>query len=171
MKKLLQILTVILIIAIVVIIFLSMAKEQKMVVIKEGNISQIPLEIVLGKYQDSDCGMVINDLTFASQVVSNDGKTWFFHDHGGMANWLNQKDEKFKNSIKIFVMTKDSKKYIEAKNAFFSTNEETPMRYGFGAYEQSNENFISFDEVLLRVLRKEILSNPNFKEHNHSEHK
>lgn len=170
MKKLLQILTVILIVSIVVIIFLSMAKEQKMVVIKEGNISQIPLEVVLGKYQDSDCGMVINDLTFASQVVSNDGKTWFFHDHGGMANWLNQRDEKFKNSIKIFVMTKDSKKYIEAKNAFFSTNEETPMRYGFGAYEQGNENFISFDEVLLRVLRKEILSNPNFKEHN-SEHK
>ena len=101
MKKILPILTVVLIIAIIVIIFISMAKEQKMVVIKEGNISQTPLEIILGKYQDSDCGMIINDLTFASQVISQDGKTWFFHDHGGMGNWLNNKD--FKNSVKIFV--------------------------------------------------------------------
>ena len=54
MKKILPILTVVLIIAIIVIIFISMAKEQKMVVIKEGNISQTPLEIILGKYQDSD---------------------------------------------------------------------------------------------------------------------
>ena len=78
MKKILPILTVVLIIAIIVIIFISMAKEQKMVVIKEGNVSQTPLEIILGKYQDSDCGMIINDLTFASQVISQDGKTWFF---------------------------------------------------------------------------------------------
>ena len=171
MKKILPILTVVLIIAIIVIIFISMAKEQKMVVIKEGNVSQTPLEIILGKYQDSDCGMIINDLTYASQVVSSDGKTWFFHDHGGMANWLNQKDEKFKSSIKIFVMTKDSKKYIEAKNAFFSTSEETPMRFGFGAYENSGENLISFDEMALKVLRKETLANPNFKHNNHSEQK
>ncbi len=176
MKKLLPIFTIILIVAIIIIIFLSMAKEQKMVVIKEGNTSQTPLEIILGKYQDSDCGMVINDLTFASQVISKDGKTWFFHDHGGMANWINTKDDKFKNDIKIFVMTKDSKKYIEVKDAFFSTNEDTPMKYGFGAYENNSDNFISFDEVLLRVLRKENLSNPNFKEQNsnhnhHKEHK
>lgn len=165
MKKLLPILTIILIVAIILIIFLSMAKEQKMVVIKEGNISQIPLEIILGKYQDSDCGMVINDLTFASQVVSKDGKTWFFHDHGGMANWLNQKDDNFKETLKIYVMTKDSKKYTLANDAFFSTNEDTPMRYGFGAYEQNSENLINFNELLLRVLRKETLANPNFKEH------
>ena len=171
MKKLLPILTILLIVAIISIIFISMAKEQKMIVVKEGNISQTPVGMVLGKYQDSDCGMVINDLTYASQVVSSDGKTWFFHDHGGMANWLNQKDEKFKSSIKIFVMTKDSKKYIEAKNAFFSTSEETPMRFGFGAYENSGENLISFDEMALKVLRKETLANPNFKHNNHSEQK
>ncbi|AXK48807.1 hypothetical protein CRU87_04615 [Aliarcobacter trophiarum LMG 25534] len=165
MKRILQILTAILIITIILIIFISMAKEQKMVVIKEGNTSLTPLEIVLGKYQDSDCGMIINDLTFASQVISNDGKTWFFHDHGGMANWLNSKD--FKNSAKVFVMSKDTKRYIDAKTAFFSTNEITPMRYGFGAYENNQDGFISFEEMNLRVLRKETLANPQYKEHNH----
>lgn len=165
MKKILPILTVVLIIAIIVIIFISMAKEQKMVVIKEGNISQTPLEIILGKYQDSDCGMIINDLTFASQVISQDGKTWFFHDHGGMVNWLNNKD--FKNSVKIFVMTKDTNRYIDGKTAFYSTNEITPMRYGFGAYENNQDGFIDFEEMSLRVLRKQTLANPQHKEHKH----
>ena len=156
MKKILPILTVVLIIAIIVIIFISMAKEQKMVVIKEGNVSQSPLEIILGKY---------HDLTFASQVISQDGKTWFFHDHGGMANWLNNKD--FKNSVKIFVMTKDTNRYIDGKTAFYSTNEITPMRYGFGAYENNQDGFIDFEEMSLRVLRKQTLANPQHKEHKH----
>lgn len=164
MKKILPFLTVLFIIAIIVIIFLSMAKAQKMVVIKEGNTSQTPLEIVLGKYQDSDCGMVIESLEYASQVVSKDGKTWFFHDHGGMANWLNNKNPSgFKENTKIFVMSKDTQKYIDAKNAFYSVNEDTPMRYGFGAYEIKKDGYISFEEMSLRVLRNETFANPAYK--------
>ena len=68
-------------------------------------------------------------------------------------------------------MTKDSKKYINAKEAFYSTNEETPMRFGFGAYENRVDNSISFDQMALKVLRKETLANPNFKHNNHSEQK
>ena len=44
------------------------------------------------------------------------------------------------------------------------------MKFGFGAYENNSENFISFDEMLLKVLRKETLANPNFKQHNHDNH-
>lgn len=164
MKKILPFLTVLFIIAIIVIIFLSMAKAQKMVVIKEGNTSQTPLEIVLGKYQDSDCGMVIESLEYASQVVSKNGKTWFFHDHGGMANWLNSKNSvDFKENTKIFVMSKDTQKYIDAKNAFYSVNDDTPMRYGFGAYEIKKDGYISFEEMSLRVLRNETFANPAYK--------
>ena len=107
MKKILPFLTLIIIVAIIVIIFLSMSNSKQMVVLKEGNTTLTPLEIILGKYQDSDCGMIINNLEYASQVISNDGKTWFFHDHGGMANWL--KDKSFKNDAKIWVMSKDTK--------------------------------------------------------------
>ncbi len=163
MKKFLPILTILLIITITIIIFISMANEQKMVVVKEGNYAQTPLEIILGKYQDSDCGMTINELTYSSQIISKDGKTWFFHDIGGMANWFNSKEDSFKNGAKIYVMTKDTQKFIEAKDAFFSTNELTPMRFGFGAYEQNQEGFIKIDEQFLKVLRKETLANPIYK--------
>lgn len=161
MKKLLPFLTIIIIIAIIVTIFLSMSNSKQMVVLKEGNKTQEPLEIILGKFQDSDCGMIITDMTYASQVVAPDGKTWFFHDHGGMANWL--KDKEFKNSAKIWVMSKDSKKYIDGRTAWFSRTENTPMRYGFGAYEQKQDGFITFDDMSLKVLRNETMANPVYR--------
>ena len=161
MKKILPFLTIIIIIAIIITIFLSMSKNKQMIVLKEGNHSQIPLEIILGKYQDSDCGMIIEDMTYASQIVAPDGKTWFFHDHGGMANWL--KDKTFKDNAKIWVMTKDSKKYIDARTAWFSRTDVTPMGYGFGAYETKQNGFIDFEEVILKVLRGEDLRNPFIK--------
>lgn len=162
MKKILPFLAIVIAIFIVVVIFLSMANKEQMVVVKNNNINKTPLEIILGKYQDSDCGMVINSLEYASQVISTDGKTWFFHDHGGMANWLNSKT--FKDSAVVFVMSKDTNKYIDGKKAFYSTDELTPMRYGFGAYEEFQDGFITFEEMNLRVLRKQTLANPSYKE-------
>lgn len=161
MKKILPFFTIILIITIVVIIFLSMSNKKQMVVLKEGNTTFIPLEIILGKYQDSDCGMIIEDMTYVSQVIAPSGKTWFFHDHGGMANWL--KDKPFKNEAKIWVMSKDSKKYIDGKTAWYSKTDITPMRYGFGAYEQKQEGFLSFEEMSLKMLRGETMANPLYK--------
>lgn len=158
MKKILPFITLIIIIAIIIIIFLSMSTAKQMVVLKEGNTTFTPLEIILGKYQDSDCGMTIEDMTYVSQVIAPDGKTWFFHDHGGMANWL--KDKSFKDDAKIWVMTIDTKKYINARTAWYSRTDNTPMRYGFGAYEVKQDGFITFDEMGLKVLRNETLRNP-----------
>ena len=158
MKKILPFITLIIIIAIIIIIFLSMSNAKQMVVLKEGNTSLTPLEIILGKYQDSDCGMVIDKMDYVSQVISSDGKTWFFHDHGGMANWL--KDKSFKDDAKIWVMTIDTKQYINARTAWYSRTDNTPMRYGFGAYEVKQDGFITFDEMGLKVLRNETLRNP-----------
>lgn len=161
MKKILPLITLIIIIAVIIIIFLSMSNKKQMVVLKEGNSNQTPLEIILGKYQDSDCGMVIDKMDFVSQVVAPDGKTWFFHDHGGMANWL--KDKPFKDSGKIWVMSKDTKKYIDGRSAWYSRTDLTPMGYGFGAYENKQDGFISFEEMGLKMLRNESLRNPYIK--------
>ena len=158
MKKILPFITLIIIIAIITIIFLSMSNAKQMVVLKEGNTALTPLEIILGRYQDSDCGMVIDKMDYVSQVISNDGKTWFFHDHGGMANWL--KDKSFKDDAKIWVMSIDTKQYINGRTAWYSRTDNTPMRYGFGAYEVKQDGFITFEEMSLKVLRNETLRNP-----------
>jgi len=161
MKKLMPLFTILIIVGVIVLLFLSLGKMQHMVVIKEGNLEKIPLEIVLKKYQDSDCGMVIEDLTYASQVVALDGKTWFFHDHGGFVNWL--KDKSFKDDAVIWVMSRDTKEWIDGRKAYYSLNEITPMGYGFGAYKNKQNGFVNFKEMSLKMLRGETMNNPKIK--------
>jgi len=161
LKKLTPMLIVGVIIAAIILVFLSLASKQKMVVVHEGNLKRIPIEMKLNKYQDSDCGMVIEDLEYASQVNAVDGKTWFFHDHGGFVNWL--KDKPFKEYVVIWVMSKDTKKWINAKSAYYSQTDETPMGYGFGAYENRADGLINYETMTLKMLRGETMNNPLIK--------
>ena len=106
--------------------------------------------------------MVIEDLEYASQVVSPSGKTYFFHDHGGMINWLSTKE--FKDSAMIWVMTKDTKRYIDGKKAWYSRTDQTPMLYGFGAYEEKTDKLIDYNTMFLHMVRGEHLANPKIKQ-------
>ena len=158
MKKLTPLFIILTIISIIIAVFMSLASTQQMIVIKEGNLKQLPLEMELHKYQDSDCGMVIEELDYASQVTAKNGKTWFFHDHGGFVHWL--KDKEFKDNVVIWVMSLDTKKWIDAKKAFYSLTDITPMGYGFGAYENKSDSYVDFDTMELKMLRGETMNNP-----------
>ncbi|MEA2099222.1 MAG: hypothetical protein U9P72_03745 [Campylobacterota bacterium] len=161
MKKITPFLIVFTLVAIIVSLFMSLASVDRMVVVYEGNLKRLPIQMELNKYQDSDCGMVIEDLHYASQVVAKNGKTWFFHDHGGFVHWL--EDKEFKNDVVIWVMSKDTKKWIDAKKAFYSLTDITPMGYGFGAYEKKDDGFIDFESMSLKMLRGETMNNPLIK--------
>ncbi|MEA3498031.1 MAG: hypothetical protein U9R16_03115 [Campylobacterota bacterium] len=160
-KKLLPFITIFIIVAIIVTLFLSMSTSQNMTVVYTGNTTKKPIKIVINKFQDSDCGMVIDDITYASQVISPSGKTWFFHDHGGMVHWLENKE--FKKDAIIWVMTKDTKRYIDGRKAWYSRTDETPMFYGFGAYENKTTDLIDFETMFLHMVRGEHLANPKIK--------
>jgi copper chaperone NosL len=145
-------------IVVIVIIFASLSQQQKMVVLQEGNTDKKPIPMRIGHFQDSDCGMIIDTLEYASQVVSTEGKTWFFHDHGGMVKWLS--DKEFASHAVIWVYAHDTKKWIDGRSAWYSRTDKTPMNYGFGAYAQRQEGFIPFEEMRLLMLRGENLTNP-----------
>lgn len=157
-RKIQPVLTVLVFAVIVAVLFFYLASTKKMIVVKDGNINQLPTEMESGIYQDSDCGMVIDDLSDASQVISKSGKSWFFHDHGGMIKWLEEKE--FRNSAKIWVMSRDTKRWIDAKEAFYSLKDKTAMGYGFGAYEKNGDGYVDFETMRLRMLRGETLRNP-----------
>lgn len=157
-KKILPLLIVLFFTGAVVALFLSIAETKKMVVVKDGNTNQQPIEMETGIYQDSDCGMVIDDLRDASQVIIKSGKSWFFHDHGGFVKWLEEKE--FRESAKIWVMSRDTKKWIDAREAFYSLSDDTPMGYGFGAYEKKSDEYVDFETMRLKMLRGETLRNP-----------
>ncbi|MCW8894376.1 MAG: hypothetical protein OQK48_04990 [Sulfurimonas sp.] len=160
-KKITPILIILALVAIIVTLFLSLATSKKMILVQEGNTKQIPIEMKKGIYLDSDCGMVIDDLKDTSQVISSSGKSWFFHDHGGMVKWL--EDKEFKNSAKIWVKTRDTKKWIQARKAHYSLTDTTAMGYGFGAYENKKDSYVDFDTMRLRMLRGETLNNPSIR--------
>lgn len=155
---LLKVLFVSIFIFVIGFIIVSNHNSAKTVVVVEGNLDKKALDIVLGQYQDSDCGMNIDDITYASQVIAQNGKTWFFHDHGGMINWL--KDKEFADNVVIWVYAKDTHQWIDGYKAYYSVNEVTPMRYGFGAYENNQDKLIDFNEMKERMLRGENMTNP-----------
>lgn len=160
-KKYLPFLFVLFVAIAIVAIFLSLASTKKHIVTQKANADFSPVQMSAGVYQDSDCGMVIDTLIDVSQVISKSSNSWFFHDHGGMVKWL--EDKPFKDDAKIWVMSRDTKRWIDAREAFYSLTDKTPMGYGFGAYEKMQNNFISFDDMRLRVLRGETLQNPLIK--------
>ena len=161
MKNIKSIVIIAIFISLIVFVFLSISSVQKMVVVQEGNIKKQPLEIKLGHFQDSDCGMVIDDIKYASQAIAPDGKTWFFHDEGGMIHWL--KDKKNKKDFVLWVWAIDVNRWIKAQNAWYSLKEITPMGYGFGAYTTQQDGFVDFNTMSYRMLRGETLNNPYIK--------
>lgn len=145
-------------IAIVVTLFISLADKKKMITVVEGNFEKRAIPIEVGKFQDIDCGMVIDDLKFSAQIILDSGKTYFFHDVGGVANYL--KDKEFKDSVKIWVYAIDTNEWIDGREALYSIDELTPMNYGFGAYKNRKDEFITYKEMFLRMARGENLNNP-----------
>jgi len=162
MKNIKPIAIIVVIIGGIVAIFLNLAQKEGMVTIKKGNFDAKPLPIKLHHYQDSQCGMVIDSLEYASQIVAPNGNTWFFHDHGGMVKWLEKRD--FRDKAKIWVYAKDTKEWIDGREAYYTKDELTPMKYGFGAYKNRKDNTISFEEMRILTLRGETMRNPKIRQ-------
>ncbi len=127
------------------------------------NIKKIPLKIIPNKMQDPQCHMYLSRDTFAMQIITKDYKTHFFDDPGCSILWMKSQNINPKD-VTIWAYSMDSKKWINAKKAYYSISDfETPMHYGFGAHEKNKKGYISFDEMRLRMLRGENMTNPKIR--------
>lgn len=158
MKKLIPVFFVFVLISIILGVYMSVGSQQQMTVILEGNLSHQPVEMVPDKFQDSECGMIIQDLKHTCQVVSADGRTWFFDDLGCLAAWLASRP--FKDEAQIWVKDLDADVWIDGRTAWYSRTEETPMSYGFGAYTNFQDGLINFKQMQTYMLRDETMANP-----------
>ncbi len=86
----------------------------------------------------------------------------YFDDIGCLILWSKANRIEL-DSRKVYVFSNDTKKYIDAKTAYFTINEKTPMNYGFAAYANKKEGTIDFKEMQLRMLRGEHLANPKIR--------
>ena len=149
MKKILIYIFTLFIVATVAIYFLQNSNN-KNIVVQKGNNLHKPLKVELNKSSCAFCAMSITEKTNTSQIISPDGKTWFFDDIGCMIKWLNSKN--WKDKATIWVYSIDTNRWIDAKKAFYGTHDKTAMHYGFGAREKKFDGAIDFNEVKKRVL-------------------
>lgn len=108
------------------------------------------------------CHMELPASNTYTSFIKEKSSTEYFDDIGCMVLWMRDKNKNLENTeIKVF--SNDTKKYIDAKEAFYKFNEKTPMLYGFSAYESKKENIIYFDEVMMKMLRGEHMANPKIR--------
>lgn len=127
---------------------------------KINNTSRHPLEYKDNTLQCPQCNMFIVGKNDTAQIITNDGKTHFFDDVGCAILWIRDKKLSMQ-SLTFWVHTRDTHDFIEASKAFYSVTDNTPMKYGFGAYEKKQPTSISFEEMQLRMLRGENMSDPS----------
>jgi copper chaperone NosL len=161
MKKLIPLLIILVIMSIIAVVFVSMAKDKQPVVIVKNNTEMKALPLKVNFTNDAYCKMLITTKRNSMQVVSPDGKTWFFDDPGCMVLWL--QDKSFKVDAKLWVYTIDTKTWLDAKTAWYGIKDKTEMHYGFGAREKKTEGSIDYIEMELRILRGEHLGNPKIR--------
>ncbi len=161
MNRIKPFLIIAIIVAIIVIVFGSLAQKEQMITVATGNFKQQPLPLKLHHLQDPQCTMIVENKKYSAQVTAKDGKTWFFDDIGCLVLWTENKN--FDIPPLYWVHTIDSDKWIDAKEAFYSRDEATPMHYGFGAHEYNKGNYVTFKEMRLKMLRGENLTNPKIR--------
>jgi len=162
MKKLLTIILTFAILGVVGVIIVSLAKKDAPIVVVKGNKEHKPLPIKLHKTNDTQCAMLIETEKNAAEVISPDGRTWFFDDPGCMVLWLKDKD--FKDKATLWVKTLDTNKWVNAREAKYRIDYfHSAMHYGFAAIEKDNNKTIDFKEMSLRMLRGQTLANPKWR--------
>lgn len=105
------------------------------------------------------CVMVVSDRKNAVQVKDpQSGKAYMFDDLGCMAIWFDDEKITWKDKALIWVTDVNSGEWINAREAFYDTQNITPMGYGFSAHKtkesiKKNQETIDFNEVLKRTLK------------------
>lgn len=105
----------------------------------------------------SRCVMVISDRKNTVQLRDEaTKKVYKFDDIGCMAIWLSDQNTELKNKAPIWITDVESGEWINAREAFYTTGNITPMAFGFSAHKskesiKKGEDIISYEEVLKRI--------------------
>ncbi len=146
--------------AAIVLLFLSQSGEDGPKYVAKGNTEHKPISLKPFEYKCSECDMDIEDMHYAAQIVTKEGITYFFDDIGCVVLWL-----KVHPTDNYFVMTrtKDTGRWIKAEHAWYSRIDQTPMGYGFGAYENRSDELLDYERMSELMLQGRHLHDPFIK--------
>lgn len=105
------------------------------------------------------CVMVVSDRKNTAQVRHPDtGKKYMFDDIGCTILWFKEEKIDWKDRAIIWITDVNSGKWIDARTAFYDTENITPMAYGFSAHTtkdtiKPDQEIIDYNEVVKRVIK------------------
>ncbi len=156
-----KLLTIFLFFSFLILILFSTSSFEQSIVVVQDNHKKEPIKLEKNRYKDRFCNMTIDDITYSAQVVLPNNDTLFFDDIGCLILWLEK--QKNKKEIILWVWAKDKDSYINARKAWYSLTEQTPMHYGFGAYEKKQNNYIDYDTMSDKMLSGDTMANPKIR--------
>lgn len=104
------------------------------------------------------CVMVVSDRKNTTQVKDPiSGKKYMFDDIGCMALWYKEEKIEWKDKAIVWITDVNSGEWIDARKAFYDTENVTPMAYGFSAHKtkesiKQGQEIIDYEEVVKRAL-------------------
>jgi nitrous oxide reductase accessory protein NosL len=105
------------------------------------------------------CVMVVSDRKNTTQVRDpRNGKKYMFDDIGCAILWFKDENISWKDQAKIWITDVNSGEWIDARTAFYDTENITPMGYGFSAHKSKNtikegQEIVDFEEITKRVIK------------------
>ncbi|MBU1658964.1 hypothetical protein KKG72_07945 [bacterium] len=105
------------------------------------------------------CVMVVSDRKNTVQVRNpQNGKKYMFDDIGCMALWFIDENIEWKDKAVIWITDVNNGEWIDARKAFYDTQNITSMAYGFSAHKtkstiKEGEEVVDFHEVVKRVVQ------------------
>ncbi len=105
------------------------------------------------------CVMVVSDRHNTVQIKNpKTGKKYMFDDIGCTILWFKQEKIHWQDKAKIWITDFKSGDWIDARDAFYDTQNITPMSYGFSAHKskktiKKGQEIIDFKEVSRRVIK------------------
>jgi nitrous oxide reductase accessory protein NosL len=104
------------------------------------------------------CVMVVSDRQNTTQVRNpKTGKKYMFDDIGCAILWFKDENITWRDQATIWITDVNTSKWIDARKAFYDTENITPMAYGFSAHAskktiKEGQEIVDFEELSRRVL-------------------
>ncbi len=105
------------------------------------------------------CVMVVSDRHNTTQTRDpKTGKKYMFDDIGCMILWFEEENIPWKHDAVVWITDLNTGEWINAKTAFFDTENITPMAYGFSAHKtkesiKEGQEIVDYNEVVRRVIK------------------
>jgi len=105
------------------------------------------------------CVMVVSDRQNTTQVRDpKTGRKYMFDDIGCAILWFKDEQIEWKDQAIIWITDLKTGKWINAREAFYDTENITPMAYGFSAHKtketiKKGQEIVGFEELSKRVIK------------------